>query len=152
MKIKQISALFVLFTLTYIIFNFSLQPAYISDEQSGLFVRISLLILENFPNIQISKDILTTIIRKTAHFLEYGALGVSVSLVVYTFKEEHKRYKWWYLYGFIIPIIDEIIQSFVPGRSCQVSDMLLDMSGYVTGLVGMLIVNGILQKLTKKKS
>ncbi|MBR3840314.1 MAG: VanZ family protein [Erysipelotrichales bacterium] len=148
MKSKQILSFLLVFLITAIIFWFSLQPADVSDMQSGLFVNIAMMILHNFPSLHIDVDVLTTIIRKLAHFTEYAALGFSVSLLYLSFPKKHELSKFIYAYGFIVPMVDEFIQAFVPGRSCQVSDMFLDMGGYV---VGAILVLGI-KKLIKKEN
>ena len=42
--------------------------------------------------------------------------------------------------GVLIAFCDETIQLFVPGRSGQVSDMWIDVSGYLLGMVCMLVL------------
>ena len=149
MKIKQILAFLLVITITCIIFNFSLQPADISDAQSGLFVNIAKMILDTIPNITVDIDTLTTIIRKLAHFSEYGALGVSVYILCVSVKS-YSHSKLLYFYGIIIPFIDECIQAFIPGRSCQISDMLLDMSGFMTGLLVSYLLHKLLSKTNRR--
>ncbi|MCI1665008.1 MAG: VanZ family protein [Atopobiaceae bacterium] len=76
------------------------------------------------------------IVRKTAHFLEYAALGI---LLVMAW-----RPRWRHpsatavaavLMGVAVPCVDETIQRFVPNRSGQLTDVLLDVCGMVFGLL-----------------
>ena len=143
MKYKRLFSILFVFTVTAIIFNFSLKNADISNAQSGLFVNIAQQILVHFPSIQIDVDTLTHIIRKLAHFSEYGGLGISIALVLLSYPKTNKLSYLWILYGVLVPIIDECIQYFVPGRSCQISDMLLDMSGCACGLVICLLISNL---------
>jgi hypothetical protein len=64
-----------------------------------------------------------------AHAAEFLVLGVLVM----------SRYRWphWvhpFLFGFIIALTDELIQSVVPGRDASVHDILVDFVGYVGGM------------------
>ncbi len=138
MKYKRIIRCLLVIIVTCIIFNFSLKPAVISDQQSGLFVNIALAILKH-TSIDVDVLVLTKIVRKCAHFIEYGCLGTLLAWFRQSLPQA-KKYSLIYIYGYIIPIIDEIIQAFVPGRSCQVSDMLLDMSGVTTGILFIYII------------
>lgn len=78
------------------------------------------------------------LIRKIAHFSEFGLLGVlsSFTLLLYRFSVKIRL-----LLASSICLAaavgDEIHQIFVPGRSCEIRDMLIDFSG---GLCGILLV------------
>lgn len=83
-------------------------------------------------------------IRKAAHFLEYFVLGLLVSNARFYSWED--VYFWNTKYSskiemltglliFIIPAIDETIQLYVPGRSGQLTDVILDISGAVIGCI-----------------
>ena len=73
-------------------------------------------------------------VRKLAHASEYAVLGV---LLFKTLKAgEHVRpalYAW----GFAVlyAVTDEIHQIFVPGRSCQVTDIMIDGAGAAAGVL-----------------
>lgn len=74
------------------------------------------------------------LVRKTAHFSEYAVLGVLVSQALRPATALNRRA--WLLVALIlvlVPSLDETIQLFVPGRSGQVSDTLLDCCGAATG-------------------
>lgn len=69
-------------------------------------------------------------VRKGAHFTEYMILGI-LSLAVLG---SQKRGKSWLL-GTCYAVTDEIHQFFIPGRSCQISDMVLDSFGVAVGVI-----------------
>lgn len=95
------------------------------------------------------------IIRKTAHFGEFGLLGVLVSLTFYSYDKQIKNLFKRILSVFFIclttAITDETIQLFVPGRSGQVTDILLDFSGSFTGVIGIYIILYLIFILKNKK-
>lgn len=48
---------------------------------------------------------------------------------------------------FLVPLIDEGIQHFVPGRFGALSDVFIDMSGFFTGMVILYILILIYQDI-----
>lgn len=94
--------------------------------------------------------------RKSAHFLIYTVGGILFSLYYKVSKLSNlKIFAYSFLSGFLYALFDEIHQIFVPGRSGQLSDVLLDSSGVLTGIIGMFmiyfIVNNILKYNEKKE-
>ena len=88
------------------------------------------------------------IIRKTAHFAEYAVLG-GLTAKAYGLYGRHRIFnRDALMLIFMVPFVDETIQLFVAGRSGQISDVWLDMSG---AAVGMAITAGVLCCLRKKK-
>ena len=106
-----------------------------SDAQSNLFVDF---IAQNFPHVRhglennlISLSTLIFLVRKTAHFTEYAILGslffinlrntpkdlIELPLVISI------------LFSFLYACTDELHQIFVPGRSAQFRDILIDTLG-----------------------
>lgn len=69
-------------------------------------------------------------VRKLAHFVEYFILGISIFFTVRSFNLR-KTYCVFTvpLLGFAVASIDETIQLFSSGRSCQFSDVMLDFVG-----------------------
>ena len=75
-------------------------------------------------------------VRKLAHVLEFAFLGIWTALFCSTFSM-----KW--IFVILIPtgacavfsVLDEVHQIFVPGRSCQFADMVIDTVGAFIGTV-----------------
>lgn len=86
-------------------------------------------------------DLMTFIIRKTAHFLEYAVLGILLAISGSTKPNWHQI-----VYGVAVPSIDETIQRFVPERSGQISDVLLDFCGVAFGFALVRLAQKFLQK------
>lgn len=86
------------------------------------------------------EDLMTFIVRKSAHFSEYAALGV---LLAWAHVAGGRRSRGsrggipWVqaLIGIAVAATDESIQLFVPGRSGQPTDVLIDSCGMLCGLV-----------------
>ena len=107
-----------------------------SDAQSNLFVDF---IAQNFPHVRhglennlISLSTLIFLVRKTAHFTEYAILGALFYLNLIQFPKLNSRIKKLLLpilFSFLYAITDEIHQIFVPGRSAQFRDVLIDTLG-----------------------
>lgn len=76
-------------------------------------------------------------IRKVAHVTEYMALGFFLSLVLSALNRRG-RVRDVVALGFLIACIDETLQLFSPGRSSQVSDVVIDTCGVILGLVTVL--------------
>ena len=85
-------------------------------------------------------------VRKAAHFTEFFLLG---GLAAFTCLAAKRRRLWIVpLWGAAAAVTDECIQYFVPGRSCQVTDMLLDLSGVLIAL-GLILLIRALRKSKK---
>lgn len=132
--------------LMHIIFRYSAQPADESQQLSDGVVYYAIILFEKIvPNITF--DTASFIVRKAAHMTEYLLLGFFWSQTVVYFKKlrDHIReiqtgFLRMFLSSWIIPVLyaisDEIHQSYVPGRSCEIRDMCIDACG---ALIGVLI-------------
>lgn len=79
---------------------------------------------------------MTFIVRKTAHFLEYAVLGViSGGLLHRGWGRGILRGRLSLLVAAMVPVIDETIQLFVPGREGQLRDVCIDLAGIAFGLL-----------------
>lgn len=82
------------------------------------------------------------LIRKMAHFAEYFFLGASLYLFfreLFWQKSRSNPGQYTIAAGTLYAISDEIHQFFVPGRSMQLSDIILDVSGLCTAIVLLFI-------------
>jgi VanZ family protein len=80
--------------------------------------------LENIPGF----GVWDLLVKKGSHFLAYGVLALLVYVAV-----PHKGGAWFI--ATLYAASDEYHQTFVPGRSGLVSDVLIDSLGALTALV-----------------
>ena len=150
MKIKILPWTLVILWMA-VIFLFSHQPATeSSDLSSGITKTIADIITSTAPDIKLNQESLHFFIRKCAHFGVYLILGILIANSLSHYNMSGLKV---ILLAFLIcglyAISDEIHQLYVPGRSGQVSDVLIDSSG---GLVGILSLVAIKSWLLKKRN
>ena len=123
-----------------LIFFLSHQPAIESSElSSGITKRVYDIIKMIAPDISLDLGSFNHIIRKLAHFTVYLILGILVANgLIYTRTSRINTILLALLICILYAISDEIHQIFIPGRSGQVSDVLIDSSG---GLAGIFLLN-----------
>ncbi len=121
--------LHILITILIMLFIFwqSAMPAAVSELESGSIVsRLA-------EWLQADEDLVSFVVRKSAHFTEFLILGVSLFLTV---RDLRKRVSFWipWAIGAAYAVSDEVHQHFVPGRSCEVRDMIIDACGVLAGV------------------
>ena len=141
----------IIFTMALIgcivfIFTNSMQIAAVSEGASGRVLAWMQKILRVLGMPGAASHLTMHIVRKLAHFCEYMLEGflLMLCLRVYT-KHLLKHLAWPILGGLLTALTDETIQLFVPGRSGQVTDVWIDFSGVMTGLVVGLILLGLIR-------
>ncbi|MCH3947584.1 MAG: VanZ family protein [Olsenella sp.] len=83
----------------------------------------------------------TFAVRKTAHFLEYAVLGaLGVPAFIRPAREGIVPRWLGPLVVALVPVADETIQRFVPGRESSPRDVLIDLCGAVVGTLVMGLV------------
>ena len=112
-----------------VIFMFSHQPAAISDTQSGVFVE---QLQTWFPAVD--SGFLTFIVRKSAHIFAYFVLGVLMFRVLRQ-TNLARPMLWAVVVCAIYAVTDEFHQLFVPGRSGEVRDILIDTVAATAGVL-----------------
>lgn len=141
MKIKlgKIISIILVIGWMAVIFSFSAQEASQSSRQSEGFIEAAGRFIEKVFGTEYKMDKETffnveSFVRKGAHFFSYMVLGVLVRNCFGKFKVSKKN-----IVSLAVCLIyaasDEIHQLFVPGRSGQVSDVLLDFAGSITGVL-----------------
>ncbi len=81
-------------------------------------------------------DILHVLVRKTAHFSLYFLLACSVQALARSYQLSIRKSALIAAgYSLLYAISDEIHQRFVPGRSGQITDVLIDFSGAAVGIL-----------------
>lgn len=117
----------------------SAMPRTQSAAESGFFLDFLKPFLSKFLP---EESVTDHLIRKIAHFVEYGALGFEVAILV---RGVWKKANWRaavkaVYFGLSVALIDETIQIFSE-RGPQIADVWLDLSGVVVGgAVAWLIV------------
>ena len=134
----------VIFTFALIgcivfIFSNSLQIADVSEGASGRVLGILQGILRHLGLPGAADRLTMHIVRKLAHFCEYMLEGFLLTLCLRVYTRRFVRHiSWPILGGLLTALTDETIQLFSDGRSGQITDVWLDFSGVLTGiLVGM---------------
>jgi len=126
-----------------IIFSLSAQPAM---ESNGLSKNVTKIIIEIIGKIipfdiesSTAADLVSQfnhIVRKFAHFSAYLILGI---LVINAFRKcgikGYKLFAFSIIFCVVYASSDEIHQLFVPGRGCQLKDVIIDSMGALTGIV-----------------
>ncbi len=122
-KIKIIKIIFLIIWCI-LIFYFSNQSGNISQSKSDIFVDLFSKIFNDLSYDSLKN--LSFLIRKLAHIFLYFILYL---LSYNVFK--NKKYS--FLFCLIFAITDEVHQYFIPGRSCEIRDILFDTSGAFLG-------------------
>ena len=137
---------FALIACIVFIFSNSMQIGVVSEGASGRVLGILQGILRHLGLPGAADRLTMHIVRKLAHFCEYLLEGflLMLCLRVYT-RHFFKHVSWPMLGGLLTALTDETIQLFVPGRSGQVTDIWIDFSGVMTGLLVGLILLGLIR-------
>lgn len=144
-KLKAIILIIMTLCVVAFIFMHSLTPATLSAEESGA--------VTDWLSKLLPFQLTDHIVRKLAHFTEYSVLGFVTSFTVYSFFKKPTGGIFIKLFFTIFTaVIDETIQLNISGRSGQVTDVLLDFSGAVTGIIisTLLILIYLLYKKRKE--
>jgi len=125
-----------------VIFYFSHQPGDVSGETSGRIVEmISGAVTTVLPFVDIPEEGLHFVIRKGAHFSVYAVLGLlSFNAFLQSGVREKKALFFAWLLATAYAGVDEYHQTFIPGRSGEVTDVMIDSAGAITGILGALLV------------
>ena len=124
-------AVFVLLWICFI-WGHSLIQGPESSQESGLVYQLTAPL---FRAVGIADmDTATFLIRKAAHFSEYAVLGLGIRNLTRAIGAGQRSlfFASWVL-GCLVPVCDETIQLFVPGRSGCVRDVCIDLAGFAVG-------------------
>ena len=74
---------------------------------------------------------------KIFHLIEFFILGILIqlSLLERKFKAKNEIMFLTIIFGFSIACIDELHQSFVPGRHCSINDLYFDFFGIILSFI-----------------
>lgn len=122
-----------------LVFVLSHQVSDDSSNTSGNTIRWIIKLLDRDitkEKLEIKVELLQPVVRKLAHFTLYMVGGVLIVIMFLQFKESIQQTKLLsFLLGTIYAVTDEIHQIFVPGRSGEIGDVIIDSSGVLTGVI-----------------
>lgn len=160
MKSNYWSILFLILTIGWMsfIFMFSAQHAEQSSQNSaGIVEQIIEAIYPNFSSINVQKqeairNTITVVVRKSAHMGEFALL----SMLIYFFCVFARTTFWcrgrvWVSFttSVLYAASDEFHQLFVPGRSGEIRDVIIDACGVA---IGILLASFIMKLIQRKQT
>ena len=144
-KFKKIFKYTLVIAWMIVIYWFSSDTADISNNKSGLVIQIL-----SFVGIDVNSifgEFAMLVVRKLGHLSEYFILCL---LLINSLKGDMKlksNYMLSLCISFLYACSDEFHQLFVPGRSGQIKDVLIDTLG---ALLAVIVVNLIFKVRNKK--
>ena len=163
MNKKTLSIVCIVLTVFWmiLIFAYSAQHAEQSAENSSGIVDWVIKVF--YPNYDEEcqenqteiRDNITFGVRKCAHMAEYALLSMLIYLVCASFKNSFfYRSKVWIAFAVCVvyAATDEIHQLFVPGRSGEVRDVLVDSLGALIGILIISLIHGAIVRKRKNTS
>lgn len=135
-----------------VIWSLSIFSVEDSGAQSG---RLMKFLISCFPILDtVAPELLHTIIRKLAHFCEFGLLGVLSSSFTYVSVDgdtlDHiGGYAVAALSCLFVASTDEMIQAFTDRGNSPI-DIMIDFSGALTGIIGMAVIFALWKLIINK--
>lgn len=132
---KVVSYMLVIFWMG-MIFYLSHQPAVDSGGLSGGIAEMILEVVEKLSSNKFNFNMLDYIVRKNAHLFIYLVLSILVLNALKISKiKGYKSFLWGLTICVFYAATDEIHQLFIPGRSGEIRDVLIDSSGVIFGMI-----------------
>lgn len=123
---------------TAFIFARSMQPASVSDQESGCVLALAERVV---PGMSM------TLLRKIAHFVEFFVLGGLLAATCHRLCGRLPLMP--LLAGLVTALCDETIQLVTPGRSGRVTDVWIDFSGVLLAVLAGEILRRIRRRREK---
>ncbi len=94
------------------------------------------------------------IVRKCAHFAAFGLLGLLsfLTFISYTSLKFKTRTFLCVFVSAVYAVSDEVHQYFVPGRSCELRDFLIDFGGIISSVLLCVLFVMIIKPLRRKSA
>ena len=159
-KLFWIRGIFLAITLSWmiVIFSFSAQPADDSGKTSqGVGAFLAEFFVPGYEDWSTQRqeafvEKIDHPVRKAGHLTEYAALGTLVTGTVLSFGLRGKRAALTAEgIGVLYAASDEFHQLFVPGRGSQVTDVLIDASGFAVGVAAAFVIFWMICRYRRKK-
>ena len=139
-----------------LIFSFSAETAVESSQSSGSLIRRLLAFFDpGFRDLDAAEqkamiESLDFFVRKAAHFSIFTALGLLTAAAYSVDFSPRAAFLLALLTGALYAVSDEVHQAFVPGRACQLRDMIIDACGTTLG-AGFFTAMRLLHRRRKNK-
>ena len=159
-KLFWIRGIFLAITLSWmiVIFSFSAQPADDSGKTSqGVGAFLAEFFVPGYEDWSTQRqeafvEKIDHPVRKAGHLTEYAVLGTLVTGTVLSFGLRGKRAALTAEgIGVLYAASDEFHQLFVPGRGSQVTDVLIDASGFAVGEAAAYVIFWMICRYRRKK-
>ncbi|NJP38625.1 VanZ family protein [Alkalicoccus luteus] len=124
-----------------LIFYFSHQPGDRSGEMSSGVLQALTALLPFEPS-----ETFHFLLRKSAHFTVYAVLGILLLRALKLHASGKKAVAWALLISCLYAVSDEYHQTFIPGRSGEVGDVLIDTVGAGSGILVYIGVRRLLKR------
>jgi len=140
-------------TLAFIWGNSMLPPNASIKGSSNVYGAV-VDVVENIAGTPAKENFIQTfthqIFRKFTHFAEFGLLGLELSLLFIAVGKFDLKYGYFIpIAGVAVALIDEFIQIFSK-RGSSMMDVLIDVSGFLTAFLFVLLVVLIINKIKSK--
>ena len=145
-RFKVILGLVIVLTVLFIFRNSLMNREESAEESLKLYYLLKPLLIKIIPEKYFTHELL----RKLAHFTEFGLLSFEMCILLMYDNFKEKVYKILF-FGLFTAVIDETIQYFV-GRGSMVLDCLIDFSGVVTVLIAFEVIRKLVMKKCKKET
>lgn len=96
-------------------------------------------------------DSISFIVRKLAHFSIFALLGANACALMYSLAPKRPLFIYPVLFSAFYAFTDELHQYFVPGRSMELRDMLIDTAGAALGAAVIAIAYRLYKKSKRGK-
>lgn len=157
--LKRIAAFAAVFLWLFVIFSFSREDAGKSSGTSASVIdKVATVTVEEYKDYTPPQKIefiesWQHTVRKAAHFTEFFILGVLTFAALLTLPlKSGGRLAFSSLFCLLCAFFDELSQTFSLGRSMQVTDMLIDFSGAVLGIIIIRLFTLLVQSVKNKRA
>lgn len=148
---RVVLAIAIIITLSFI-WSSSLENSEESSDKSSAVVEVVKPIVD--PQDKIEDDLFVSIVRKLAHFSEFALLGFEVYLFCKTFDKRKGTALPYFVIpigsSFVCAVTDELLQLTSEGRSCEFTDMMIDLAGIVAGVFISAVLYFAINKISEK--
>lgn len=143
-----------------IIFRFSSEPADASGENSLRIADTVMKIYERITDRYVEEElrdqqlhVLEYYVRKTAHVTEYAILAAAFGLPLWLRRQKRRLvWLWSVMLAAGYAATDELHQIFVPGRSGELRDVMIDSIGAMVGAYLFILIANIILRHKKKET